>query len=225
MLIFFIGNPKPGFASIKDFYFARGVDEPVAVARHDDAAGAFEERVRVELFGEVLRHREPVGLDIRGLQPQQPRRFGRVGRDQRLGAAPGAGQAKFDIRRHHVERVGVEHAGNVARERRAQQRLGAFAAHDGGDGRPIEVSEHPGAQETPACAQHEEERERVGRPARERAVEIREQRRHPNVDRAFDRDVEEERERETERVRIADQAQALAEIDRLGSDRLGLGVP
>jgi hypothetical protein len=48
-------------------------------------------------------------------------------REQRLGGAARAGLAQVRVLRDQVERVGVDDAGNVARQHRAQQRFRAIA--------------------------------------------------------------------------------------------------
>ena len=88
------------------------------------------------LARERARRLHAVGLHVGGAQREQARGFGRVRGEQRVGLAPCAGVAQVGIFRDQVERVGVEHAGQVARERRAEQRLGALALARGRGRRP-----------------------------------------------------------------------------------------
>ena len=55
---------------------------------------------------------------------------------------------------------------------------------------PREAAEQPRAEESPERAQHEEDRQRVGRQPVDGAVVVRKVRRHPDIDRDFDRDVQ-----------------------------------
>ena len=113
---------------------ARCVDEPVTVARHHHAAVALQHDVGLEFLREAARRGDAVRLDVCGFRIEQPRRLGGVRRQQRVGLPPRAGVAQIGVVRHQVQRVGIEHARDVAGKRGADQGFGALALADAGPG-------------------------------------------------------------------------------------------
>ncbi len=78
-----------------------------------------------------------------------------MGRDDGIRAAPRAGLAEIVALRDQVERVGIEHAGDVACQRGAKQRFGALAlAKPGTDNQSIQVE----SERLVRVAQHEFQR-------------------------------------------------------------------
>ena len=142
---------------------AAGVDEPVAIACGKDAAIALQHDVRIQVFAKRARRLHAIGLDVRRAFGEEARRFRRVRRDDRFGVAPGASVAQVFALGNEVERIGVEHARQLARERRADQRLRALAlAEPRPDDKRIEVL----SERIVGMAQHQLGRHRIDREHR-----------------------------------------------------------
>ncbi len=131
---------------------AGAIDEPVAIARHEDAAVSLEHDVRVQVVRQRARRLDAIGLHRGRALGEQPRRLCGMRRDDGLGAAPRAGMAQVRVLGDEIQCVGVEHARQLARQRRTEQRLGALAlAEPGPDHQRVEIL----AERVVGMAQHE----------------------------------------------------------------------